>query len=176
MHLIIPTSCAPFDIDNEKKLHFIVMEYVDGTSLYDIVAKCGPLPIAHTCHYIRQAAFGLQHAHEHGLVHRDVKPANLLLDRGGLVKVHDLGLAQSDARLQNHRTRRRTSPAHRHCRLSRTEQAHDSHNVDIRADIYGLGGTFYFLLTGRCPFPDGTVAQKLLLHQQKNRILLQAPP
>jgi serine/threonine protein kinase len=162
-----PNIVRAFDIDDEKKFHFIVMEYVDGASLHDIVAKFGPLPIARACHYIRQAALGLQHAHEHGLVHRDIKPANLLLDRGGLVKVHDLGLARvmHDSKI--------TERVGGHHPLIGTadylapEQAHDSHNVDIRADIYGLGGTFYFLLTGRCPFPDGTVAQKLLLHQQR---------
>src|SRR4029077_8874839 len=162
-----PNIVSSIDSDLVGQTNFFAMEYVEGTDLGKLVQLTGPLKIPIACHYVRQAALGLQHAHEHGLVHRDIKPANLLLDRGGLVKVHDLGLARvmHDSKI--------TERVGGHHPLIGTadylapEQAHDSHNVDIRADIYGLGGAFYFLLTGHCPFPEGTVAQKLLLHQQK---------
>src|SRR5262249_10312557 len=83
-----------FDIDQSGNLHFLVMEYVDGSSLQEIVKYHGALSIHRAAHYIGQAAAGLQHAHEAGLVHRDIKPANLLVDRQGTVKILDLGLAR----------------------------------------------------------------------------------
>jgi serine/threonine protein kinase len=153
------------DIDTDGRLHFLVMEYVDGTSLQDIVKKGGPLPILRACHYVRQAALGLQHAYEAGLVHRDIKPANLLLDRSGLVKILDLGLARffdDDSNLTRQYAARNLIGT---ADYLAPEQALNSHEADIRADIYSLGVTFYFLLTGRSPFREGTVAQKLLFHQ-----------
>src|SRR5262249_25109114 len=92
-----PNIVRVFDMCQEDKLLYMVMEYVDGISLQDLVAKTGPLDIAAACHYTRQVAFGLQHAHELGFVHRDIKPANLLLDRVGVVKILDLGLVRSEA-------------------------------------------------------------------------------
>src|SRR5207249_528742 len=83
-----------YDIDQDENLHFLVMEYVDGASMHEIVKKHGPMDTLRAAHYIRQAAIGLQHAHEAGLVHRDIKPGNLLVDRNGTVKVLDMGLAR----------------------------------------------------------------------------------
>ena len=120
-------------------------------------------------HYIRQAALGLHHAHLAGLVHRDVKPGNLLLDRQGVVKILDMGLARffhdrDDDLTQKHDERNILGTAD----YLAPEQAINSHSVDIRADIYSLGATFYFLLAGRPPFADGTVAQKLVSHQMRD--------
>jgi serine/threonine protein kinase len=89
-----PNIVQAYDISSTNNLVFIVMEYVDGTSLHELVEKFGPLAVPRACHYIAQAALGLQHAHEAGLIHRDIKPANLLLDRSGTVKILDLGLAR----------------------------------------------------------------------------------
>src|SRR5207237_2735621 len=90
-----PNIVRAYDIDQEDNLHFLVMEYVDGSSLQEIVHRVGPLDPTRAAHYISQAAFGLQHAHEvAGLVHRDIKPGNIIVDRGGGVKVLDLGLAR----------------------------------------------------------------------------------
>ncbi len=89
-----PNLVKAHDIDQDNGLHFLVMEYVDGTSLQEIVARFGPLSIERAAHYTRQAALGLQAAHEGGLIHRDIKPANILLDRQGVVRVLDLGLAR----------------------------------------------------------------------------------
>src|SRR5947208_18907 len=89
-----PNIVRVFDLCQEGKLLYLVMEYVDGVSLQALVAKFGPLDVHTACHYARQVAFGLQHAHELGFVHRDIKPANLLLDRVGVVKILDLGLVR----------------------------------------------------------------------------------
>src|SRR5947209_7034415 len=89
-----PNIVRAYDIDQDEKLHFLVMEHVDGASLQDIVKKSGPLDPLRAAHYVYQAALGLQHAHESaGIVHRDVKPGNILVDRTGVVKVLDMGLA-----------------------------------------------------------------------------------
>src|SRR5438132_9950978 len=89
-----PNIVHAYDIDQDENLHFLVMEYVDGSSFQDIVKRFGPLDIARACHYVRQAALGLDHAHQAGLVHRDIKPGNIMLDRGGVVKILDMGLAR----------------------------------------------------------------------------------
>jgi len=165
-----PNIVRVHDIDRDDStrggVNFLVMEYVDGSSLQDIVSKNAPLSVERACHYVWQAACGLQHAHEAGLIHRDVKPANLILDRSGLVKVLDLGLARFSHDLDGDLTRQLGART-----LIGTadylapEQALDSHGADIRADIYSLGVTFYFLLTGKSPFKEGTIAQKLIYHR-----------
>ncbi len=153
------------DIDHDGKLHFLVMEYVDGSSLQQIVQKGGPMDVIRACHYIAQAALGLQAAHEAGLVHRDIKPGNILVDRNGLVKILDLGLARFFNDDDN------LSKKYEETVLGTTdylapEQAVDS-SVDIRADVYSLGATFYYLLTGRTLFGEGLAAQKLIWHQTR---------
>jgi serine/threonine protein kinase len=163
-----PNIVHAYDIDQDDSLHFLVMEYVDGANLQDIVKKTGPLPVGQACHYIRQAALGLEHAHQKGLVHRDVKPANILVDRLGQVKILDMGLARFFNDEEDLLTKKFDDNVLGTADYLAPEQAEDSHDVDIRADIYALGATFYFLLTGRPPFGDGTVAQKLMSHQHKD--------
>jgi serine/threonine protein kinase len=124
------------------------MEYVEGASLQAVVATTGPMPVSRAAHYARQAASGLQYAHEKGLVHRDIKPANLLVDRAGTVKILDMGLALFYA---NEDDSILTKDVLGTLDYLAPEQARDSHAVDIRADIYSLGGTLYFLLTGKTP-------------------------
>jgi serine/threonine protein kinase len=153
------------DYDDKLRLHFIVMEYVDGSSLQEIVKRGGPLPVLRACHYVRQAALGLKSAHDAGWFHRDIKPANLLLERSGLVKILDLGLTRSSNDDSNLTRQYSSSNTIGTADYVAPEQALNSQAADIRADIYSLGVTFYFLLTGRSPFRDGTVAQKLLYHQ-----------
>src|SRR5206468_1458862 len=162
-----PNIVRAYDIDQHEKLHFLVMEYVDGNSLQDIIARHGPMDPIRAAHYIAQSAIGLQHAHELGMVHRDVKPGNLLLDRTGVIKVLDMGLARFFNKQQDSVTEKYDDK----CVLGTAdylapEQA-VSNMVDIRADIYALGGTMYFMLTGQTPFPDGTIAAKLVAHQTK---------
>ena len=149
---------------------YLVVEYVDGLDLTDILAQRGSLPIADACELIRQAAVGLQHAHTSGLVHRDIKPSNLMLTRDGTVKILDLGLAllQSPAAGSSEMTA--AGAAMGTADYIAPEQVTDSHNVDIRADIYSLGCTLYKLLAGRAPFVGPEYKNeigKMLAHVQK---------
>jgi serine/threonine protein kinase len=162
-----PNIVHAYDIDQDDNLHFLVMEYVDGASLQDVVKKSGPLDPARAANYIRQAALGLEHAHRQGLVHRDIKPGNLLLDRNGTVKILDMGLARFFHDEDDILTRKFEESVLGTADYLAPEQAVDSHTVDIRADIYSLGATFYYLLTGKTPFEGGSVAQKLIWHQTR---------
>ncbi len=163
-----PNIVRAYDIDQDDKLHFLVMEHVDGCSLQEIIKKTGPMDVLRACHYIRQAALGLQHAHETaGLVHRDIKPGNILVDRNGIVKILDMGLARFFHDEDDMLTKKFEENVLGTADYLAPEQALDSHSVDIRADIYSLGATFYFCLTGRTPFAEGTVAQKLIWHQTR---------
>jgi serine/threonine protein kinase len=157
-----------FDIDQSDGLHFLVLEYVDGANLQDIVKKSGPLDPERACHYIRQAAVGLDYAYQvAGLVHRDIKPGNILVDRTGVVKILDMGLARFFNDETDILTRKYDEQVIGTADYLSPEQANDSHSADIRSDLYSLGATFYFLLTGQPPFPDGSVAQKLIAHQTR---------
>jgi autotransporter-associated beta strand protein len=161
-----PNIVQAFDVDAEGNVHYLVMEYVSGVNLDRLVSKIGPLDQVRAAHYIAQAADGLQHAAERGMVHRDIKPSNLLLDREGTVKILDMGLARFfDSRSQGITERFDKDAVIGTADYISPEQALDSKDVDIRADIYSLGCTFYFLLTGKAPFADANVTQKLLLHQ-----------
>ncbi|QEG27371.1 Serine/threonine-protein kinase PrkC [Gemmata obscuriglobus] len=162
-----PNVVRAYDIDQDDNLHFLVMEWVDGVNLQDLVKKFGPLDITRACHYIYGAAVGLQHAHEMGLIHRDVKPGNILVDRSGVVKLLDLGLARLTHDTEDNLTRQNDENVLGTADYLAPEQAMDSHTVDIRADIYSLGATFYYLLGGTPPFPEGSVAQKLIWHQTR---------
>jgi serine/threonine protein kinase len=160
-----PNIVGGHDIDRDGQLHFLVMEYIDGSTFHAIVKRRGPMAPLRAAHYIRQAALGLQHAHEAGLVHRDIKPSNLLLDRSGTVKVLDLGLARFFHDEADDISRRHAESPLGTMDYMAPEQARDSHQADVRADIYSLGATFYFLLAGHGPFRRGPWPEKLLRHQ-----------
>jgi len=162
-----PNIVRIYDLCEEGRLLYLVLEYVDGISLQQIVARHGPLPIPIACDYIRQAAFGLHHATELGFVHRDIKPANLLLDRQGIIKILDFGLVRSLYDADGGITRRLDNAVLGTADYVAPEQAIDSSAVDVRADLYSLGATFYFLLAGRPLFPEGKTAQKLLWQQMR---------
>jgi serine/threonine protein kinase len=163
-----PNLVRAYDVDHEENLHFLVMEYVDGTSLQDLVKKSGPFTPLRAVHYMSQAALGLQHAHEVAeLVHRDIKPSNILVDRSGTVKVLDMGLARFFNDDEDILTKKYDENVLGTADYLAPEQVLDSHGVDIRADIYSLGATIYFCLTGRTPFGEGSVAQKLIWHQTR---------
>ncbi len=166
-----PNVVRVYDVDRAGPTPFMVMQYVDGTNLHQLVASGGRLPIDRAIEYVRQAAVGLDAAHRAGLVHRDIKPGNLLLDRAGVVKVLDLGLARFSH--EAHRNANLTQKFDGHSILGTVdfmapEQTENSSRVDSRADIYSLGYTFYYLLTGKLPFGDGSPAQKLLWHQNRH--------
>jgi eukaryotic-like serine/threonine-protein kinase len=178
-----PNVVQSFDADEVDGRHFYIMEYVQGIDLSRLVKQKGPLSVAEACEFVRQAALGLQHAHEHGLIHRDIKPANLLLTgrsagpgrpAEAVIKVLDMGLARL---LESPEEGESGAGA-----LTREgiiigtpdyiapEQARDAHAVDIRADLYSLGCTFHFLLTAQVPFPGRYNTEKLIKHQ------LEPPP
>ncbi|HEX3598516.1 MAG TPA: serine/threonine-protein kinase [Lacipirellulaceae bacterium] len=160
-----PNIVRAYDIDNEGQIHYIVMEYVDGQDLHQIIVGQGPLDYDTAADYIAQVANGLQHAHQMGLVHRDIKPANCLVDRHGTVKLLDLGLAKLTEDDQASLTMANEENVLGTADYLAPEQALNSHEADGRSDIYSLGCTLYFLLTGSPPFPEGSISERLLKHQ-----------
>jgi serine/threonine protein kinase len=164
-----PNIVRTHDIDQDGNLHFIVMEYVDGSNLLEIVKKFGPMNIGRAVAYCFQVALGLDYAFRAGIIHRDVKPGNVLIDRRGRAKILDMGLArffrdQNDLLTVKYDDKIVLGTAD----YVAPEQVANSHAVDVRADVYGLGCTLYFLLAGHPPFPAGTVSQKLLWHRTKD--------
>ena len=163
-----PNVIRAYDADEADGAHFLVMEYAEGKDLAQLVKEQGPLPPPRACDCARQAALGLQHAYERGLVHRDIKPQNLLLTPSGAVKVLDLGLARlghdgADGDLTSLVTQEGAimgTPDY-----MAPEQTLNAHGVDIRADLYSLGCTLYFLLSGRPPFAGGSLGEKIAKHQ-----------
>jgi len=161
-----PNIVTAVDADQEGGSHFLVMEHVEGTDLSRLVKQHGALPVPQACDIIRQAALGLQHAHEQGLIHRDIKPSNLMVTKDGTVKLLDLGLArmldntEDDAKTLTEAGSILGTPDY-----GAPEQARQSGKVDIRADLYALGCTLYYLLTAQVPFPGGTLGEKLVKHQ-----------
>jgi serine/threonine protein kinase len=164
-----PNLVRAFDIDRDGDFSFIVMEYVRGHDLQRLVEQGGPFPVARAVACIRQAARGLQHFYENALVHRDIKPGNILLDQQGTIKILDMGLARFFRENQDKLTQEQSGG-----RILGTadymapEQAINSHRANIQADLYSLGATFYFLLAGRPPFGEGSIAEKMLWHQLRN--------
>jgi serine/threonine protein kinase len=158
-----PHVIHAYAIDQTDQFHYMVMEYVNGKSLEEIVQKDGPLSVAKAVKYIRQTAAGLEYIHQSGLVHRDIKPGNLLLEHArDSIKILDMGLA----RFFNDNEELLTRGVLGTVDYFAPEQTMDSHAVDHRADIYSLGGTISFLLTGSPPFEGGTVIQKIQGHRR----------
>ncbi|MBL8800169.1 MAG: protein kinase [Planctomycetia bacterium] len=169
-----PNIVRAVDADQIGDTLFIAMEYVDGIDLAKLVKRDGPLATSQASEFIRQAALGLQHAHECGLVHRDIKPSNLIVTRTGPqkagfgpVKILDLGLARA---VEPSMAEATATLTHAGCVIGTPdyispEQARDSRTVDIRSDLYSLGCTLFYLLTGQVPFPGGTGMEKLFKHQ-----------
>jgi serine/threonine protein kinase len=157
-----PNIVQAYSVDNEMDRYFIVMEYIDGQDLQRIVDTNGPLDFERAADYVRQAAEGLAHAHARNLVHCDVKPSNLLVTGQGVIKILDLGLARLN---QSDDGQESSEPAMGTVDYMLPEQALGAADFDNRADIYSLGCTLYFLLTGHPPFPEGTLAQRIIKHQ-----------
>ncbi len=163
-----PNIVRAFDADEANGQHFLVMEWLAGQDLTAYVREHGPLPVAQACDFIRQAALGLDFAHSQGLVHRDVKPSNLMLttaDGQPVIKVLDLGLALLHADVPAESELTSAGQVMGTYDFIAPEQAMESHTVDARADMYSLGCTFYYLLTANVPFQGKSDAKKLLAHQ-----------
>jgi serine/threonine-protein kinase len=192
-----PNIVSSVDSDLVGETNYFAMEYVEGTDLGKLVQLTGALKIPIACEYIRQAALGLQHAHEHGLVHRDIKPPNLFLTGAtlppvpppgekppqsgsgsipavtgkGEIKILDMGLARlrevNSPRGENIVALTQEGAMMGTPDYLAPEQARNAKTADIRSDIYSLGCTLYFLLTGSPPFPGNSVMQKLFQHQKE---------
>jgi serine/threonine-protein kinase len=161
-----PNVVIIYDAGEADGRHYLAVEHVAGKDLHGIVRQVGPLPVALACDYARQTSLGLQHAFEHEVVHRDVKPTNLRLTADAqVVKILDMGLAL----LPGAAAPAAAAPA----RVMGTpdymapEQAVAGQDIDIRADLYSLGCTLYFLLTGQPPYPGRSAEQKLLCHHRE---------
>jgi hypothetical protein len=175
--LVHPRIVTAYDADEAHGIHFLVMEYVPGTNLADHVARHGPLSADEALDVVLQAAEGLAYTHQRGVVHRDVKPANLIRDAAGNVRVLDVGLARIQEALApgDHPAAVLTDSGLTQAStfvgtidFMAPEQSRDPRAADARADIYSLGCTLYFLLTGSVPFPAGSVKAKLLAHQSQD--------
>jgi serine/threonine protein kinase len=162
-----PNIVRAYDIGEEADLHFLAMEYVEGTSLQDIVKRKGGLEPLLAVQFMRQVALGLQHIHDSQLIHRDIKPGNLLVDLTNTVKILDLGLARFSQDETDDLTVRMKESVLGTIDYLSPEQAVNSHEADARTDIYSLGATFYYCLTGHPPFATGSLAQKLLWIQSR---------
>ena len=153
------------NFDHHGDLWYIVLDYIEGEDLHQKVKRTGPLPVRDAVEYIRQAACGLQYAHEEGLVHRDVKPANLMLDTKGTVKILDLGLAlDGDDDEEGGLTKAHDEKVLGTADYLAPEQSKNSHSADPRSDIYALGCTLYYLIVGRAPFARGSVIERIKAH------------
>ena len=156
-----PNIVRAHDIGQHRDTCFLVLEFVPGVNLQTLVENRGPLSVACAVNYVIQAAMGLNHAHMAGLVHRDVKPANLLVDHSGTVKLLDLGLA----RFAFDDPEEKDGAVLGTADYIAPEQALDATTADCRSDVYSLGCTLHFLLVGKPPFDGGSVPQKLIWHQ-----------
>ena len=164
-----PNVVRTFKKEQTGTLHYLVMEVVKGINLHELATVQGPVPWQQACDFIRQTAGGLQHAHAAGMVHRDIKPANLLVKRLGQLKLLDFSLALVD----NDEDEFALAMLFGHDCLGTAdyiapEQTLDSYSVDARADVYSLGCTFYFALTGEAPFPVASNLEKLHSHRTQD--------
>jgi serine/threonine-protein kinase len=174
-----PNLVRACDVEEIGTAHFYAMEYVAGRNLAEVLDQVGALPVGPACDYLRQVALGLQHAHELGMIHRDIKPANMLIappdgqmegreGHWGTVKLLDLGFARLEQ--PGHGDSKAPSLTMDGFALGTVdymapEQVMSPHDVDIRADLYALGCCGYHMLTGRLPFPQGELIDKLNAHQ-----------
>ncbi|MGH9675507.1 MAG: serine/threonine-protein kinase, partial [Candidatus Acidiferrum sp.] len=148
----------------DQGLHFIAFEFVEGGNLRSVMEKRGRLPADEAVHYLRQIAAGLSHAADRGVVHRDIKPSNIIIMPTGQAKLVDMGLARSREKQQDHDLTQSGVTLGTFDYIS-PEQALEPREADVRSDIYSLGCTFYHVLTGQPPVPEGTAAKKLHHHQ-----------
>ena len=163
-----PNIITVFDAGNAKGRHFMVMELVKGEDLSELISQKGRLSVRDAVDYITQAAKGLKFAHTNGVIHRDIKPGNLILDSDGVLKIVDMGLAKIHSKENDETVSMLTGDA----AIMGTvdfmppEQSLSTKNVDGRADIYSLGATLYYILTGDVMYPGKTAMVKLMAHRK----------
>ncbi len=174
-----PNIVQAYDAEQADDVHFLAMEYVDGISLAELVRRKGPLPFKQAAAIVRKVAHGLHHAFKQGMVHRDIKPQNIMVSQEGKIRILDFGLARLVRERDSEpigtlapmdRMRRTADALTLHGSVLGTpdyiapEQVEDSHRADTRSDIYSLGCTCFYLLTGQPPYAGGTIMEKLLAH------------
>ena len=162
-----PNIARVYYVGETEYWSYIVFEFVEGTNLRELVVKKGLLSIDDAVCLTRQVAEALQHAHERKVVHRDIKPSNILVTQAGQAKLVDMGLARTTELDKSTNDLTASGVTLGTFDYISPEQAHDPRQADVRSDIYSLGCTLYFLLTGQPPFPEGTALQKLLMHGTK---------
>ncbi|MCI0680833.1 MAG: serine/threonine protein kinase [Gemmataceae bacterium] len=163
-HLVIAHDTGE---EKDRDLHYLVMEYVPGQTLYRLVTTQGVLPVARTAHLFAEVASALEYAHSQGLIHRDLKPANVMVTPNDHAKVLDLGLAIVEGEaVESAEVIGGKGHVVGTFDYIAPEQTRDAAKVDARADIYSLGCTLYFALTGRPPFPAGTPLEKIQAHRR----------
>ncbi|MEI6526780.1 MAG: serine/threonine-protein kinase [Planctomycetota bacterium] len=162
-----PNIARVYNVGETEQWNYIVFEFIEGINLRQLVLDRGPLSVDDATYFVCQVAEALQHASERGVVHRDIKPSNILLATDGRAKIVDMGLARTNAldRSQGDQTASGTTLGT--FDYISPEQAQDPREADSRSDIYSLGCTLYYLLTGLPPFPEGTALQKLIMHGTK---------
>ncbi|MBI1374125.1 MAG: SUMF1/EgtB/PvdO family nonheme iron enzyme [Phycisphaera sp.] len=168
--LVHPNIVTAFDAGKKDDLIYLVMECVNGKDLGAILTQRGsPLPVEQAIDYVIQAARGLAYAHAQGVIHRDIKPGNLLLSDQGVVKVLDMGLARVESEVGgagDYQTLTHSEMTMGTAAYMAPEQARDARTADHRADIYSLGCTLYRLLTNTYPYSGDSMVGTLLAHQQ----------
>lgn len=171
-------SAARLDHDNiarvyyvgeDRGLNYIVFEFIEGQNVRQLVDRKGPLPLSDALSYVLQVADALAHASTRDVVHRDIKPSNIVITSQGKAKLVDMGLARFQG-LQPGGDLTASGVTLGTFDYISPEQARDPRTADVRSDIYSLGCTLYFMITGRPPFPEGTVLQKLLQHNNDDPI------
>jgi len=162
-----PNIVAADDADCANGVHFLVMEMVEGSDLSALVKKNGPFPIENAVNYVLQAAKGLEYAHSKGVVHRDIKPANLLLGKDGILKILDMGLARIEGAAAGQAELTGTGAVMGTVDYMPPEQALNTKTADARADIYSLGCSFFYLLSGKATYDGDNLLAKLLAHRDQ---------
>lgn len=169
--LVHPNIVTAYDADEARGVHFLVMEHVDGENLSALVKRSGPMPVQQALACAHQAAKGLEYAHGEGVIHRDIKPSNLLLDKRGTIKILDMGLARIEETMDAD-----ALPAEELTQAGYVmgsvdymspEQGFDLRTTDHRSDIYSLGATFYYLLTGQAMYKSNTMVKRILAHRDQ---------
>ncbi len=154
-----------FYVGEDRGVHYIVFEFIEGENIRDLVEQQGPLPLNQALSYTYQIALALDHASQRSVIHRDIKPSNVLVTPDGKAKLVDMGLARLNLIAQASNDLTASGVTLGTFDYISPEQARDPRSADVRSDLYSLGCSFYYMLTGRPPFPEGTVLQKLLQHQ-----------